>query len=78
MDHIAAAQAHIAGFLAHSPRGRSMMNIRNKLIIVLLLVSIIPVAVVGLMEMRNSENALREHIGLSSLEYAKLFTEKNK
>lgn len=71
--HVAAAQGRIAGFFALSLREWSMVSIRNKLIIVLLLVSIIPVAVVGLMEMRNSENALREHIGISSFHAHEMF-----
>ncbi|MGR3309477.1 MAG: PAS domain S-box protein [Candidatus Brocadiales bacterium] len=48
------------------------MSIRRKLTIILIFVSIIPLAALGLIALRNSKNALKEKIAVSSLEYANL------
>ena len=47
------------------------MSIRNKLIIILLLFSIIPVITIGLVEIRKSREALKKQMGSSSLELAR-------
>ena len=48
------------------------MSIRIKLIIILLLFSIVPVAIIGLYEIREGQKALKKQIGGNSLELARL------
>lgn len=52
------------------------MRIRKKLLILLVLVSIIPLGIIGLIVMEDSRDTLYEQIGLSSLEYARLTAER--
>jgi signal transduction histidine kinase len=48
------------------------VSIRSKWTITMIIVSIIPFTALGLIAMRNSKNALKERIAVSSLEYANL------
>lgn len=48
------------------------MSIRNKLFIILLLLSIIPVAIVGLIAIKDGQASLEKQIGATSLEFARL------
>lgn len=50
------------------------MNIRSKLTIAITLASIIPLTVSGMIFLRQSQNALKEQISVSSLEFAQLTT----